>query len=248
MGAYKHPGVEIMYLLDWSGYDDEDRLEWVPASKLNDFTSLNSGLEGEYVTVWWGNGKDATLTEQSKSYNGEIVDSEEIDECESDDDEQRPTTQEYEFIISYEDGDTEILNAKTLAFKQLQSVDSRKQVHRVAWILKKQDSDNIRADVMNLCDTTARTPGKNEQHAKQGGNGRKIAQEDDEEEFCGDNGPPGRPDHDGTELNPQRPKRNTKKPENFDPQKDGANDGARRHAGNKCRCYDWLNDITTCHA
>ena len=66
MGAYKHPGVEIMYLLDWSGYDDEDRLEWVPASKLNDFTSLNSGLEGEYVTVWWGNGKDATLTEQSK--------------------------------------------------------------------------------------------------------------------------------------------------------------------------------------
>ena len=142
-----------MYLLDWSGYDDEDRLEWVPASKLNNFTSLNSGLEGEYVTVWWGNGKDATLTEQSKSYKGEIVDSEEIDECESDDDEQRPTTQEYEFIISYEDGDTEILNAKTLAFKQLQSVDSRKQVHRVAWILKKQDSDNIRADVMRLCVT-----------------------------------------------------------------------------------------------
>ena len=186
-----------MYLLDWSGYDDEDRLEWVPASKLNDFTSLNSGLEGEYVTVWWGNGKDATLTEQSKSYKGEIVDSEEIDECESDDEEQRPTTGEYEFIILYEDDDTEIRNAKTLAFKQLQSVDSRKEVHRVAWILKKQDSDNIRKDVMILCDTTARTPGKKEQHAKQGGKGGKIPQ-DDEEEYCGHDGPPGAPD--GTEL------------------------------------------------
>ena len=234
-----------MYLLDWSGYDDEDRLEWVPASKLNDFTSLNSGLEGEHVTVWWGSGMDATLTKFSKSYEGKIVDSEEIDECESDDDEQRPTTQEYEFIISYEDGDTEILNAKTLAFKQLQSVDSRKQVHRVAWILKKQDSDNIRKDVMILCDTTAQTPGKNEQHAKQGGNGRKIPQEEDEEEYCGDDVPPGPPD--GTELN-RRPKRIRNKPKAFKPEQDGANDGARRAAGNKCRCYDWLNDITTCHA
>ena len=83
-----------------------------------------------------------------------------IDECESDNEEQRPTTGEHEFIILYEDLDTEILNAKTLAFNQLQTFDRRKQVHRVAWILEKQDSDNIREDVIVLCDTTARTPGK----------------------------------------------------------------------------------------
>ena len=33
-------------------------------------------------------------------------------------------------------------------------------VESVAWILEKQDSDDIRADIMNLCDTTAQTPGK----------------------------------------------------------------------------------------
>ena len=54
VGAYKHPGVEIMYLLEWSGYDGGDTLEWVPASKLDDFTSLNNGVEDEKVTVWWG--------------------------------------------------------------------------------------------------------------------------------------------------------------------------------------------------
>ena len=99
---------------------------------------------------------DATLTKQSKSYQGTIVESvdDTIDECETDDEEQRPTTGEYEVIISYEDSDAEVLNAKTLAFDQLKTSDRRKQVHRVAWTLEKQASDNIRADVMNLCDTT----------------------------------------------------------------------------------------------
>ena len=148
----------------------------------------------------------------------------------------------------YEDLDTEILNAKTLAFKQLQTFDRRKQVHRVAWILEKQDSDSIRKDIMILCDTTARTPGKKarkEQHAEQGGNGRKIPQEDGEE-YCGHDGAPGPPDE--TDLNTRSSKRNRKQPQDFNPEQDGANDGARRLAGNKCRCYDWLNAITTCHA
>ena len=129
VGAYKHPGVEIMYLLEWSGCDGEDRLEWVPASKLKDFTSLNNGSEDEKVTVWWGDGMDATLTKQSKPYKGTIVESVDdiIDEYETDDEEQGPTTGEYEFIISYEDSDAEILNAKILAFKQLQTSDCRKQ-------------------------------------------------------------------------------------------------------------------------
>ena len=96
---------------------------------------------------------------------------------------------------------------------------------------------------MNLCDTTARTPGKNarkEQHAKQGGNGRKIPQEDDEEEYCGDDVPPGPPD--GTELN-RRPKRIRNKPKAFKPEQDGANDGARRAAGNKCQ---GSRNLTSC--
>ena len=82
------------------------------------------------------------------------------------------------------------------------------------------------------------------QHAKQGGNGRKISQDDDEE-CSGHDGAPGAPD--GTELTTRSSKRERKQPQTFNPQKDGANDDARRLAGNKCRCYDWLNDITTCH-
>ena len=106
------------------------RLAWVPASTLKDFTSLNNGLEDEKTKLWWRGGMDATLTKQSKSYKGTIVESVDdlINECEteSDDEEQGPTTEEYEFIISYEDSDAEILNAKKLAFKQLQTSDRRK--------------------------------------------------------------------------------------------------------------------------
>ena len=130
MGAYKHPGVEIVYLLEWSGYDGEDRLEWVPASKLEDFTSLNNGLEDEKVTVWWGNSMHATLTKQGQSHKGTIVESvDDVDEYETDDEEQSmsPTTGEYEFVIWYEDCDAEIINAKTLAFPHLRTSDPRKQ-------------------------------------------------------------------------------------------------------------------------
>ena len=114
----------------------------------------------------------------------------------------------------------------------------------MAWILEKQDSDDIRADVMNLCDTTARTPGKKVQHAKQAAKGRKISRDEDEE-YCGHDGVPGAPD--GTDLNTRRPTRERNQTQTFNPAYDGANDGAQQAEGNKCRCYDWLNDIPTCH-
>ena len=65
------------------------------------------------------------------------------------------------------------------------------------------------------------------------------------QEYCGHDGVPGAPD--GTDLNIRRPKRPRNQPQTFNPEKDGANDDARRQAGHKRRCHDWLNDITTCH-
>ena len=109
------------------------------------------------------NGMDATLTKQSHARKGTIAESvDDIDEYETDDEEHSmsPKTGEHEFIILYEDLDAEILYAKTLDFSKLRTSDIRKQVHRVAYLLEKQDSEDIRADVVTLCDTTSRPPRK----------------------------------------------------------------------------------------
>lgn len=57
IGAYKHPGHEMLYLVEWN----DDSVEWLPANKFDGFASLDASIEGEKVAVWWAERADATL-------------------------------------------------------------------------------------------------------------------------------------------------------------------------------------------
>ena len=135
------------------------------------FDSLNDDMENEELTVWWGHGIAAKL-ENSTPYAGTLMecipsgdtlnggspskhrekeDSRESDEENSDSHEKQTLGKSpHTFEVHYLDEDSESLNLKTLEYHTISSVDPRKNVLRVAWILKSHDSDPIRVKAIQL--------------------------------------------------------------------------------------------------
>ena len=136
------------------------------------FDSLNDDMDGEELTVWWGHGIAATLENStpyaatlmecfpsgdtlnggSPSKHREKEDSSESDEENSDSHENQTLGKSaHTFEVQYLDKDKGSLNLKTLEYHTINSVDPRRNVLRVAWILKTHDSDPIRVKAIQLC-------------------------------------------------------------------------------------------------
>ena len=164
VGAYKHPKVEMVYLVDWVNYVGEGKVQWLPSSEVDNFMSLNDKMVDETIFVWWGMGVNATI-DTSSPWRGEITDfiggdgcssrevSDKDDSHDSDDDDiplkdlggssrnaPRASNGEHVVQVQYDDGNVDLLDLRTLAFEKVVCDDDRKQVIRVGWLLSEYNT------------------------------------------------------------------------------------------------------------